>query len=299
MIQDSYKAVAYNGTRGSVALSIAMIVLILSFASAAYSMKTKIHHTVKSGDSIAKIADEYGVSQRDLRELNGLTAGRPLKIGLKLKIPNVLRVAGKKHRVEEGESLATIGEKYKCSPRDIATANKMKADAPLSVGRVLVIPDKSHFAKHFKSEDGAPHSILFLRVRTGERERLNLYNRDGSLNHKSVKTLSYLARDKRDGKVKRLHFRLIHMLQQLAEKYPGKPIEIISGYRAQSTGDESQHAFGRAMDLRIPGVSGKAIFRFCKSLSRSGCGYYPNDGFVHMDARSKRAFWINRSSSGQ
>lgn len=279
--------------------SVCLIALSLLMASTAFSKKTKIFHTVKAGDSIAKIADHYGVAQRDLRELNGLQEGRPLKVGLKLRIPNVLRVAGKKHRVEAGESLAAIGEKYKCAPRDIATANKMKIDTPLTVGRVLVIPDKSHFAKHFKAEDGAPRAILFLRVRTGERERLNLYNKNGSLNHKSVKKLSYLSRDKRDGKVKRLHFRLIHMLQQLAEEYPGKPIEIISGYRAQSTGDESQHAFGRAMDLRIPGVSGKAIFRFCKSLPRSGCGYYPNTGFVHIDARSKRAFWIDRSSSEQ
>ncbi len=273
------------------------ITSILLLSSVAFSMKTKVFHTVKPGDSVARIADQYGVAQRDLRELNRLEEGRPLKVGVTLRIPNVLRVSGKKHCVREGESLASIGEKYKRSPLDIATANKLKIDDPLSVGRVLVIPDESNYARNFKTDGKAPRSILFLRVRTGERKRLNLYHANGKLNRSSVKQLSYLARDKRDGKVKRLNFRLIHMLQQLAEAFPGKPIEIISGYRAQSTGDESQHAFGRAMDLRVPGVSGKTLWRFCKSISRTGCGYYPNSGFVHMDARSKRASWIDRSST--
>jgi uncharacterized protein YcbK (DUF882 family) len=275
-----------------------LLALTITVGTPVFAMKTKIFHTVKPGDSIAKIADFYGVAQRDLRELNSLKEGRPLKVGMELKIPNVLRVSGKKHLVQEGDTLASIGEKYKQSPKAIAAANKMTVDDPLTVGRMLVIPDNSHFAKSFKAEGGSPHTILFLRVRTGERERLSLYSKNGSLNYKSVQTLSHLARDKRDGKVKRLHYRLIHMLQALAEAYPGKPIEIISGYRAQSTGDESQHAFGRAMDLRVPGVSVKAVFQFCRTLPRSGCGYYPNSGFVHMDARSRKTFWIDRSSTG-
>jgi uncharacterized protein YcbK (DUF882 family) len=266
----------------------------LSLSMPALSMKTKIFHIVEAGDSVAKIADFYGVSQRDLRELNGLKEGRPLKVGLKLKIPNVLRVAGKKYVVRAGDTLASIGEKFKQTPQGIAAANKLDVDSPLVVGRMLVIPDKANESKQFKTEGKTPEAILFLRVRTGERERLSLYTKSGKLNYKSVKRLSYLARDKRgEQRVKRLHYRLIHMLQQVAEAFPGKPIEIISGYRPQSTGSESQHAFGRAMDFRMSGVSCKALFKFCKRLPRSGCGYYPKSGFVHMDARSKRAAWIS------
>ena len=279
---------------------VSLAVLVLAVASPAFGRKVKTFHTVKPGESVARIADFYGVSQRDLLELNGLGKGRPLKVGQELKIPNVLRVAGKKYTVKEGDSFASLGEKFKQTPKTIAAANKMSVTTPLPIGKTLVIPDASNAAKTFEFDEGAPKSILFLRIKTGERERLNLYSKSGNLVHKSVQRLSYLARDiKGEQKTKRLHFRLIHMLQEVASKYPGKPIEIISGYRAQSTGNESQHAFGRAMDFRMPGVPAKTLFRMCKSLPRAGCGYYPNSGFVHMDARSKRASWIDYESKGK
>lgn len=265
----------------------------------AHALKTKVYHTVQKGDSVARICDFYGVSQRDFLELNGLKKGKALKIGLKVKIPNVLRVSGKRYKVKQGDSLASVGAKFNRSPKVIAQANKLSPNESLSVGRVLVIPDDGASSKNIsvKGKD-APSSILFLRIKTGERERLRLYSKSGKVNYKGVERLSYLARDlKGKQKVKRLHYRLVKMLQSTAEKFPGKPIEIISGYRPQSTGNESQHAFGRAMDFRMPGVSGKALFKHCKTLKHSGCGYYPNAGFVHMDARTQSASWIDHSTS--
>lgn len=266
----------------------------LGLASPVNARKAKNTHVVKSGESIAKIADFYSVSQRDLRELNKLSRTKPLRLGQKLNIPNVLRVSGKTYKVKKGDTLASIGQKYKRSPRDIAHANKIKTDAALSLGRLLVIPDKNASATTYKSTNGTPARVLFLRVRTGEREKLQLYHKSGKINKKATQRLSYLARDKKGNKVKRLNTRLIYLLQRIAEHFEGKAIEIISGYRAQSTGNESQHAFGRAMDFRISGVSGKKIFQFCKKLTRAGCGYYPNDGFVHVDAREKKTFWIGK-----
>ena len=106
--------------------------------------------------------------------------------------------------------------------------------------------------------------------------------------------LSYLARDKRGNQqVKRLNFRLIKMLQLVGSQFPGHAIEIISGYRPQSTGEETQHAFGRAVDFRVSGVSLRTVFRFCKSLPRSGCGFYPRSNFVHMDARERKVSWVH------
>jgi uncharacterized protein YcbK (DUF882 family) len=277
-------------------LTVLLVSVIAAASPPGYCRKVKQTHEVQPGDSVAKIADFYGVSQRDLRELNGLTKGRPLKVGQTLKIPNVLRVAGKQYRVQQGDSLASIGARFNRSPRAIAFANKIAVDAPLPVGRTLVIPDEDASGKTLEVAEDEPQPILFLRVVSGERERLQLYSKTGKLNHKAVQQLSYLARDKRGKQlVKRLHFRLIHMLQQVALEFPGRPIEIISGYRPQSTGNESQHAFGRAMDFRMSGVPLGALFRFCKSLPRSGCGYYPGSGFVHMDAREKRTTWVSHS----
>ncbi len=254
--------------------------------------KVRKDHIVKSGESIAKIADFYGVSQRDLRELNKWPAGKPLRIGQTLKIPNVLRVSGKTYTVREGDSLATIGQKFDRTPAEIAHANKLSVDTPLPVGRVLVIPDKAATGQTYAPKEGEPGQILFLRVRTGEKETLRLYSSKGRINKTAVMQLSNLAKDHKTQKVKRLNTRLIYLLQKIGDKFDKHVIEIISGYREQSTGNESQHAFGRAMDIRVPGVSTKALYQFCRRLPRAGCGYYPIDGFVHVDAREKKTFWI-------
>ncbi|MBN2531023.1 MAG: LysM peptidoglycan-binding domain-containing protein [Deltaproteobacteria bacterium] len=271
------------------------IAVSLTMAPPAYCRKVRKEHVVKTGDSIAKIADFYGVSQRDLRELNKWPKGKPLQIGQTLLIPNVLRVSGKTYQVKEGDSLASIGQKFDRTPAEIAHANKLGVDDPLSVGRVLVIPDKGATGNTYRSNEvEQPGAILFLRVRTGERERLQLYSSKGKINKSSVMDLSRLAKDHKTGKVKRLNARLIYLLQKIGDHFDRHTIEIISGYREQSTGNESQHAFGRAMDIRIPGASTKAVFQFCRQLPRAGCGYYPNDGFVHVDAREKKTFWINK-----
>lgn len=269
------------------------LLTLISFSQPVQARDPRKTHVVQAGDSIAKIADFYGVSQRDLREMNNLKKDQPVRLGQKLKIPNVLRVSGKNYKVKKGDSLASIAAKFKRTPGQIAHANKIKVDAVLPLGRTIVIPDNGATTTGIKVKGRTIKPILFLRVRTGERERLRLYSNKGELNRRSVLRLSRLSRDKIGGKVNRLNFRLIEMIQLVAEAFPDKPIEIISGYRAnQVGGNESQHAFGRALDFRIPGVSTKQIFRFCKSLPRSGCGYYPKDGFVHMDAREKSASWV-------
>ena len=69
---------------------------------------------------------------------------------------------------------------------------------------------------------------------------------------------------------------------------------IISGYRSPKTNaalrngssgvaKKSLHMQGRAIDLRIPGVSHKELHRAALELRSGGVGYYPDSGFVHLD----------------
>lgn len=273
---------------------VASLLAVLAVPQTAYPRGARKTHVVKPGESVAKVADFYAVSQRDLREMNGLSKGQPLKVGQKIKIPNVLRVPGKPYKVKKGDSVASIAARFKRTAREIAHANKIKEGSSLEIGRTLVIPDKGGTTKGIKVKGRVIKPIVFLRVRTGEREKLRLFTKQGELNKHGQMRLSYLARDKIDGKVKRLNFRLVQMIQAVAEEFPDKPIEIISGYRAQDVGgEESQHAFGRAIDFRIPGVPTRHVFRACKKQKRAGCGHYPKDGFVHMDAREESASWVH------
>jgi uncharacterized protein DUF882 len=104
--------------------------------------------------------------------------------------------------------------------------------------------------------------------------------------------------------VRRIDARLVERLEQAVEHFrkPGQPakVSIVSGYRPRSAG--SFHQSGRALDLRIEGVTNEALVAFCKTLPDTGCGYYPNSLFVHMDVRDHGAghvSWIDVSKPGE
>jgi hypothetical protein len=77
-------------------------------------------------------------------------------------------------------------------------------------------------------------------------------------------------------------------------------IQVISGYRPSSAG--SYHASGRAIDFRIEGTKAEDVIAFCKTLDDTGCGYYPNSSFVHVDVRDPgtgHVAWIDASGPGE
>jgi len=85
-------------------------------------------------------------------------------------------------------------------------------------------------------------------------------------------------------------------------KKPGRAVRVsvVSGYRPMSTG--SLHSHGRAMDIRIEGVENEELVAFCKTIPDTGCGYYPNSSFVHVDVRDPGAghvSWIDASGPGE
>jgi hypothetical protein len=104
--------------------------------------------------------------------------------------------------------------------------------------------------------------------------------------------------------VRKIDVGLVERLQQIVDHFgkKGEPprIAVISGYRPTSTG--SYHATGQALDMRLEGVSNDALVAFCKTLPDTGCGYYPNSSFVHVDVRAPstgHVYWIDTSGPGE
>lgn len=112
--------------------------------------------------------------------------------------------------------------------------------------------------------------------------------------------LNYGLRDWRTGDVTQMDRRLLGLLVQLREKLDltgRSKIELISGYRSPNTnaalrarGGEhtgvastSQHMLGKATDIMVPGVSLDKLRGAALALGGGGVGYYPRDGFVHVD----------------
>ncbi|MCU0659928.1 MAG: D-Ala-D-Ala carboxypeptidase family metallohydrolase [Polyangiaceae bacterium] len=93
---------------------------------------------------------------------------------------------------------------------------------------------------------------------------------------------------------------LLSRLQAVASEFPGHPITIVSGYRPGGTG--AYHRHGKAVDVRVEGVKTEALATFCRGLLDTGCGYYPNGEFVHIDVRPRgtgHVYWIDAAGPGE
>jgi hypothetical protein len=104
--------------------------------------------------------------------------------------------------------------------------------------------------------------------------------------------------------VRRMDAQLVERLQTVVDHFTksGKAprVVVISGYRPSSVG--SYHASGRALDFRLDGVRNEELVSFCKTLPDTGCGYYPNSYFIHLDIRDPGAghvTWIDESGPGE
>jgi hypothetical protein len=98
--------------------------------------------------------------------------------------------------------------------------------------------------------------------------------------------------------VLRVHPDLLVRLQQIALRFPGRTIEIVSGHRPEAR-TTSRHHHGRALDLRVEGISRERLRDFARSLEATGVGYYPNSVFVHIDVREDKGYWVDRSGPGE
>ncbi len=98
-------------------------------------------------------------------------------------------------------------------------------------------------------------------------------------------------------------------LEKIRAHFDGRPVLISSGYRdpkynAKINGAKaSQHLYGKAVDIRIPDVTPRAIAQYADSLGLGGVGLYEykpgqKPGFCHVDTRSGRARWLQTDPNG-
>ena len=96
-------------------------------------------YTVKSGDSLWKIANQYGVTVNELKGLNNLT-NDSLSIGQVLKIPSSSsNNFSNTYTVKAGDSLWNIANKYGITVDELKNLNNLTSNT-LSIGQVLKVP---------------------------------------------------------------------------------------------------------------------------------------------------------------
>ena len=85
-------------------------------------------------------------------------------------VPPERRASWRIHKVESGETLATIGKRYGASPSVIAAANRMKSDAP-ETGDHLVIPQAAVTAAVLRKPAARRASVASSRKGTTRKTR--------------------------------------------------------------------------------------------------------------------------------
>ncbi|MCS6770484.1 MAG: LysM peptidoglycan-binding domain-containing protein [Kiritimatiellae bacterium] len=116
-------------------------------------------HTVAPGESLSRIARRYGVTVREIQDLNNIQDPNKIRVGQKLKLPpyatpapaaspaptpkkeqkTTAVAAGGEYVVKSGDSLSVIAARHGTTVRALKEVNNLKSDL-IRVGQKLKIP---------------------------------------------------------------------------------------------------------------------------------------------------------------
>lgn len=95
-------------------------------------------YTVRDGDTLGQIADMFDISPNTIRWANDIDVKGTIKPGQELII---FPIDGIKHKVQKGETIASIAKKYKGDAREISLFNGIEEDESLALGTEIIIPN--------------------------------------------------------------------------------------------------------------------------------------------------------------
>jgi len=143
--------------------------------------------------------------------------------------------------------------------------------------------------------------LCFYHTHTGE-HLAACYFREGSYRPQALSKINHLLRDHRSGEMISIDTKLLDLLHRLSNNLGiDEPFHVISGYRSPQTNahlrrksrgvaGRSLHMFGKAIDIRVPGLRTSVLRKAALKLKAGGVGYYPQSNFVHVDTGRVR-FW--------
>ena len=143
--------------------------------------------------------------------------------------------------------------------------------------------------------------IRLYNVSRDERLTVRYRSRSGRYDREALKDINYLLRCNHTKHVHRIDIRLLEFLNTIEKRAArGKEVHISSGYRSPAFNERlfveqgavlnSLHTKGKAMDFFIPSVRLSSVHRAATTLKLGGVGYYPKQGFIHIDTGHPR-FW--------
>ncbi len=284
----------------------ALAYLLLWWALLAGVAHAQTMHTVRAGQSLARIARRYHVTVADLAAANGLSATASVRPGQELRIPEAGCVY-----VAAGDSLIEIAHDHNCTVAELVRLNHLHDGQALQVGQRLVLPGfeatTTRTGRTTASRWGTartPGTATFYRIATHTRERIRLVDVTRRATRAAMRRLGLMMRPR--GARPRETFpnppaRLVELLARVSDHFGGHVVHIVSGYRHAGgyTRESSQHTHGHAIDIHIDGVPNTELRDYLRTFDRVGVGYYPRSSFVHFDVRTRSAYWVDWSRPGE
>jgi uncharacterized protein YcbK (DUF882 family) len=105
--------------------------------------------------------------------------------------------------------------------------------------------------------------------------------------------LCVFLRDQHSGRMTSIDVGVIDFLANVMAATGQTSAVVLSAFRTQETNallarttfgvaENSQHLYGRALDVRFPGRLADAMVA-ARAMRRGGVGWYPHSGFIHLD----------------
>lgn len=144
-------------------------------------------------------------------------------------------------------------------------------------------------------------TLRLYNIHTGEYLTTTFWA-DGQYQDGEIQALDLLLRDHRANQAMAMQRELYEKMYHLQELFNSRePLYVVSGYRAPATNqglrqasdgvaENSLHMQGRAVDLRIPGVSHRDLHQAALAMRSGGVGYYPRSGYIHIDTGRVRSW---------
>ena len=136
-------------------------------------------------------------------------------------------------------------------------------------------------------------------------ERVNMVYFDGyNYDYDTMAKINHLFRDRETGEVYEIDPKLIDIISEVlsALALPADTqVALTSGFRSpgrnaeladknKNVARESLHTKGKAADIRIGGVSGKAVAAIAGTIQGGGVAYYAKSNHIHVDTGAVRTW---------
>ena len=172
----------------------------------------------------------------------------------------------------------------------------------LCAGAALLLPTEV-IAKVAGPRASRERVLTLYSPNTGEYLKEITFWQNGSYYGPGLRAINHFCRDRRSNAVHSIDPALLDKLYLINQCLPGAhPENIITcGYRSPSTNAwlrrynrrvarQSYHMEGKALDLKVKGVSLAHLRNVALRLHQGGVGYYPRAGFVHIDTGPLRSW---------